>query len=135
MADKGIGTKRVECNTETAAYVEVMYAKSHEEATDCRDLLEAQSIPARIEKSARMPSLSGVAVLVPNDRFIEASELLACQTNGILDSDDNLDESFDDRSDIDLDFDEGFDGDLNDDDDNEDENEDLDEDLEDDEDD
>lgn len=137
MADKTVDTKRVECTSETTSYVEVMYAKSHEEATGCRDLLEGQAIPARVEESANMPDISGVAVLVPDDRFIEASELLASQANGIADPSDDLDGSFDDRSDIDLNFDEGIDGDtdidcdIEDEDEDEDGDGDLHEDLED----
>ena len=69
-------TSRVQGH-EGSSFVEVMFAKSPDEAAGCRDLLEQQNIPARVEGETEVSRRSGIAVLVPSNWLIQASELLA----------------------------------------------------------
>lgn len=64
---------------DTAELVEVMFAKSREEAEDWRNLLEENAIPAHVEEVPVTPASCGVAVRIPADRLLEASELLAVE--------------------------------------------------------
>jgi hypothetical protein len=77
MADEGIGSGNIVHETEDDNFVEVMFAKSMDEAADCRRLLQERSIPARVEVDSEIAKRCGIAVLVPADRLLEASELLA----------------------------------------------------------
>jgi hypothetical protein len=79
---------------ESGGFVEVMYAKNLGEATECCGLLAEQSIPACVEPAAGSVSCLGVAVLVPHNRLVEASELLAAHAR------DDDDEEFDDEDDV-----------------------------------
>ena len=91
---------------EDGGFVEVMYAKSQGEATECCGLLAERDIPARIECAAGAAPRLGVAVLVPRNRLVEASELLAAHVR------DDDDDEFDDDDDLaDDDDDEGEDED------------------------
>lgn len=76
-------------------FVEVIFAKSVDEAEDHRTILEERSIPALVEPAPEEPSQSGVAVLVPSDRLVEASEVLTMNAHDDVEIDgdvlDNLD--------------------------------------------
>jgi hypothetical protein len=76
VADKPLGTNDPLDESANLRFVEVMFAKSDDEAIGCRDLLAEQDIPARIEDTEHRNCRSGIAVLVPSDRVVEASELL-----------------------------------------------------------
>ncbi len=76
MVDDTRTSKRIE-NLDNGGFVEVMFAKSQHEAADLCNLLEEQHIPVRLEESTGPVSHSGIALLVPSARLVEASELLA----------------------------------------------------------
>ena len=122
MVDEAHDSDNVLDQVDAANYVEVMFAKGLAEANLCCEYLEKQQIPARIESAGVVSRASGVAVLVPSDRFLEASELLAARLQGDIDEesagDDELDELDDDAEDeLDDDDDDDDDDDLDDDDD------------------
>jgi hypothetical protein len=77
MVEEGLDSGNALDRTENGQFVEVMFAKSTDQASVCCDFLEQQQIPARLEPAAVSARSSGVAVLVPADRLVEASELLA----------------------------------------------------------
>lgn len=113
MADESLGSGKVLEKTGDTAFVEVMFAKSLIEAADCKTLLQSHDIPAQVEIDSQVAKRCGIAILVPSDRLIEASELLASRAEE--------DEDFDDYEDDDEEEDEEFDDDDYDDDDYEDE--------------
>jgi hypothetical protein len=115
MVDEGLGSGDTLEKTEDNGFVEVMFAKSLNEATGCHSLLQERQIPARVEVDSAVAKRCGIAVLVPADRLIEASELLASRA---LDQGEDFDE-YEDEDDEELDDD--FDDDDYDDDDYEDE--------------
>lgn len=120
--------------TSNEGYVEVMFAKSLDEATGCRSYLEEQRIPALIEQVRRGRAGIGVAVLVPENRLVEASEYLAArdQEEEEEEFDDELeDEEFDDEFDDDDEYDDD-DYEDDDDDDSDDDDEEYEDDYEDD---
>ncbi|MFH1417378.1 MAG: hypothetical protein ABII12_03720 [Planctomycetota bacterium] len=127
MADEGVGSRDLVKQIESDGFVEVMFTKSMSEATDCRRLLLARQIPAEVEADPNVSRQCGIAVLVPANRVVEASELLAAraQDNHSFDDDyveiDDLDgdDDFDDDDDDDEEeFADDYDDDLDDDDDN-----------------
>ncbi len=123
MADEGVGSRDLVEKIESEGFVEVMFTRSMSEATDCRSLLLNRQIPAEVESDPKVSSQCGVAVLVPADRLIEASELLAVRAQDNEDLDDDSDEvdDLDDDEDFDDDgipddddFDDDFDDELGD---------------------
>lgn len=130
MTDQEMSYTQAGDGREDAEFVEVMYAKSPSEAQHCLDFLAAQNVPARLEQITRVPRKLGVAVLVPSDQLVNASEALAARDN-----DDDEDEEVEDE-DADDHFDDDFDDDDDDEDDEyDDEDDDFDDDLDDDDDD
>lgn len=98
-------------------YVEVMFARTQEEAQRCRELLEGHAIPARVERPDPAAQVSGVSVLVPSDHLDDASEILALEAQ---EEDEEFDDGvFDDADDDEYedDDDDDFDDDDDDDDD------------------
>jgi hypothetical protein len=120
MVDEAHDSDNLLDQADIASYVEVMFAKSLAEANLCCDYLGKQQIPARLESAAIVSRANGVAVLVPSDRFIEASELLASRLQGDID-DDSADEGLDELDDDADELDDDDDDDDFDDDDDEDE--------------
>jgi hypothetical protein len=110
--------------------VEVMFARSTAEANECVRALIESDIPARMEGSGRPGAGYGIAVLVPPDRMILASELLAAKAHDDEDEEDEESEDTADEEVDDIDDDE-FDDDDDDLDDDEDEDDDDDEDEDD----
>ncbi len=94
MVDEGIGSGGLLQKVEQVSFVEVMFAKSLDEADGCRSFLLERQIPARLEMDPNVAKRCGIAVLVPADRLIEASELLASKAQ-----DDDDFEEFDDEDD------------------------------------
>lgn len=124
MLDEGVGSQDTVGASATDGFVEVMFAKTLDEAKECCVLLNAQEIDARIEGLQRSGHNGGIAVLVPDDRFIEASEYLAVNLQDVADDedevedDDEIDDVDDDDDDLD-DVDDDDDDDYPDDDDEE----------------
>jgi len=119
MVEKGLDSENLLKQAEPTGFVEVMFAKSSAEADLCCDYLGQRDIPARLESSGASARNCGIAILVPSDRFIEASELLAARLQGDPEDevdDDGGDYSDDDADDDDDEFDDD-DDDLDDDDD------------------
>ena len=81
------GSRKVLDKVGGADYVEVMFAKTLEEAKACCSLLEEENIPARYEKSADATD-DGIAILVPEDHFVDATEILSSRTQEHVDEDD-----------------------------------------------
>lgn len=103
---------------ESSALVEVMYARTMGEATHCCELLRGQGIHAQVE-GRPSDKACGIAVMVPSDRFIEASEYLALNLENSDDDDfSDVDEDEDEDDDDADDFDDD-DDDFGDDDDDE----------------
>jgi hypothetical protein len=99
-------------------YVEVLFAKNLSEADNLRRILEAKSIPALTERNMAHPVSCGVAVLVPVERLVDASEVLTKMAHDdedddfvIEDDDDEADDEFEDDDDLDLDDDDSEFGD------------------------
>ncbi len=121
MMDEKMSTSNTLNCTSEKDFVEVMFAKSMPEARECVGYLLEQEIPARLENTGGAVPACGVAILVPNERLIEASELLAARADCVEDVEepeseeefDDLDDDFDDEEDDDFDDDE--DDDLDDD--------------------
>ncbi|MCG8408240.1 MAG: hypothetical protein MI923_23820 [Phycisphaerales bacterium] len=88
-------------------FVEVIFARTRNEAGDYRALLEGHGIASRIETGLHTPSQYGVAVLIPKDRLVEASEILTIQAQEPDDDDfyyeDEDDEDDYEDDDVDLD--------------------------------
>ena len=110
-------TRTSDCieDLDSGGFVEVMFAKSQHEAADLCNLLEEQHIPVRLEESKGAVSRSGIALLVPSARLVEASELLTGldqeEEEEEFDDDvgdDEEDEEYEDE-DEDDDFDDDFD--------------------------
>lgn len=104
MVDESMSSLSAPSAPESAALVEVMYARTMGEATHCCELLRGQEIHAEVE-GRTSGKACGIAVMVPSDRFIEASEFLALNLEN---SDD------DDFSDVDDDEEEDDDDDADD---------------------
>lgn len=115
MVDEGVGSRDLVKQIESGGFVEVMFTKSMSEATDCRRLLLARQIPAEVEADPNVSKQCGIAVLVPANRVVEASELLASRAQ---DKDDLADDY---EVDNDLDDDDDYDDDEDDDEEDEDE--------------
>ena len=101
--------------TAEAEFVEVMFAKSSDEASQCRTLLEDRGIAARVRFDGGNVRDSGVPVLVPADCLDDAAELLAMrvQDDDEEDGEDLTDvDSDDDDDDDDDDLDDGDDEDA-----------------------
>ena len=109
MTDNGVASAEWLNDVDSGGFVEVMFAKSQHEASDLRHLLTERSIPVRLEKNPAAISRSGIAVLVPAARLVEASELLT-------DLDQSEEEEFDDTGDEDDEFEDEDDDDYDDDD-------------------
>lgn len=120
MVDESISSLSAPSAPESTVLVEVMYARTMGEATHCCELLRGREIHAQIEGKTS-DKACGIAVMVPSDRFIEASEFLALNLED-LDDDDFSDVDEDEGEDDDDadDFDDD-DDDFDDDDEDEDE--------------
>lgn len=94
MVDEDYGSGSLLQKVENESFVEVMFAKSSGEAEGWRTFLLERQIPARLEIDPNVAKRCGIAVLVPADRLIEASELLASKAQ-----DDEDFEEFDDDDD------------------------------------
>src|SRR5262245_11396859 len=114
MFEEGVSSQDTVGTSQTESFVEVMFAKTLDEAKECCTLLNAQDIDARIEGLAVAGRKSGIAVLVPDNRFIEASEFLAVN---LQDTDDEVEDEDDDDMDVDDDDDDDDLDDMDDDDD------------------
>jgi hypothetical protein len=124
MKDETISSGNVLHWVDGTKYVEVMYAKSVSEARDCIEFLEDRLIPARLENTRELTQNCGVAVLVPADRFVEASEVLSAREeadsgDSDVESEDELEGADDDLDEDDEDEDDEFDDDEDEDDDDE----------------
>ena len=117
MFDEGVGSQDTVGASQTEGFVEVMFAKTLDEAKECCVLLNAQEIDARIEGLQRSAHSGGIAVLVPDDRFIEASEYLAVNLQDVSDDEDevededevdDMDDDDDDLDDVDDDDDDDY---------------------------
>ncbi len=129
MMDETMGiANTVKCAEETD-FVEVMFARNTQEAKDCIQFLLENQVPSRLESERGKQAEYGVAVLVPSDRMIEATELLAARAQLEDEDEEGEDEELDDDLDDDLD-DEDDDFEDDDDDDLEDDDDDLDDDEE-----
>jgi hypothetical protein len=131
MKDENMSSGNVLHWVDGTKYVEVMFAKSVSEARECIGFLEDQLIPARLENTRELAQNCGVAVLVPADRFVDASELLAAReeeegADSDVEGDDDLEDADDDAEDEEEDDED----DEFDDDDDEEEEEDEEEDFE-----
>lgn len=124
-------------------FVAVMFASSRAEAELCRQVLEQNGIPARLEGMGRRRSrAAGISVLISESRLEAASDLLAANTltSRLFSGDDLLmedgprddDDEFEDDDD---DFDDDKDDDEDDDDLLDDDDDDYDDDFDDDDDD
>ncbi len=114
MGDQGAesGGNTVQ-RTAEAEFVEVMFAKSSDEASQCRTLLEDRGISARVRFDGGDVRDTGVPVLVPADCLDDAAELLAMRVQDDdevdgedltdVDSDDDDDDEDDDLDDDDED--------------------------------
>jgi len=122
MMEEGFGSRKVLDKVVGAEYVEVMFAKSIEEAKACCTLLEEENIPARYEKSDESAD-GGIAILVPEANFVDATEILSSRTQEDVTEEDDEDlDVADELEDIDdVDEDEEFEEDDDDDDDADDE--------------
>lgn len=105
-----------------ADFVEVMYAKSLDEADRLCALLQQKSIPATIEQDPVLPTQCGVAVLVPSEKLVQASQVLTLMAH---DDEDDEDFEFDDDEDEDLDDFDDDEDDYDDDDDIDDDDDDI----------
>ncbi len=82
-----------------ADFVEVMYARTPDEASHLRSFLSEKAIPALVERNPDLPDQCGVAVLVPSEKLVEASQQLTWLM--AHDDDDDEDVEFDDDDDDD----------------------------------
>lgn len=110
MVKMTVGSDRTGADECGAFYVEVVFAKTTDEAERYRRLLEQKSIPSMIEPASELPSPCGVAVLVPGDQFIEATEVLTMMSGDdddfeIDDDEDEADDDFSDDDDLEFDDD------------------------------
>lgn len=121
MVDESISSLSAPSAPESTALVEVMYARTMGEATHCCELLRGREIHAQIEGKTS-DKACGIAVMVPSDRFIEASEFLALNLED-LDDDDDFSDVDEDEGEDDDDTDDFDDDDDDFDDDDEDEDE------------
>lgn len=118
MMDKSMSIKECATPADLSDYVEVMFAKSASEAQDLVRFLQESQVPAQLENSLGLTADCGVAILVPSERFVEASEILATRVHGKDDIDDEpLDDSNDDLEDLDEEDDDAEDDEFDDDDD------------------
>ncbi len=115
MVDEALGSDGRCGEPKDCPFVEVMFAKSSDEAAGCRDLLTKQSIPARLEGDISSRLRNGFAVLVPPHCLIEASELLVTRIQDEEDDDILLPDGEDDCERDEDDGDEDADEDENDD--------------------
>ncbi len=99
-------------------YVEVAFARNKADAEVIRLLLASSSVPAQIESDTAGSMQRGIAVLVPADKLVEASEILTVRAE---DDEDFVEEEED--GDEDEDYDDDFDDDEEFDDDDEEEEE------------
>lgn len=116
MVEQIIGFGNTLQEVDNTDFVEVVFARTLDEARDYCTLLEEHSISSRIEPGLHSASQCGVAVLIPHDRLIEASEILTIQAQDHDDDDfyDDDEGDEDDYGDDDLDFDDDEEGDLED---------------------
>ena len=132
MMEEGFGSRKVLDTVGGADYVEVMFAKTLEEAKACCTLLSEENIPARYEKTSEA-SDGGIAILVPEVQFVDATEILSSRTQeSVADEEDEeleADEELVDIEDVDEEEEELEDDDdeLDDDDDEDDADEDAEE--------
>lgn len=131
MMEEGIGARKVLDTVAGGDFVEVMFAKSLEEAKACCAVLAEENIAARYEKSSDATD-GGIAILVPESHFVDATEILSSRTQDQV-VDDEVDEELEEQDELvdieDVDEDEELDDD-DDDDDDDDEDEDAEEEVE-----
>lgn len=104
MADNGATPAKCLNDLDGGGFVEVMFAKSQHEASDLCQLLTGRNIPVRLESSPEAVAQFGIAVLVPPDHLVAASELLAGFDQDEEEEefdDDDEDDEFEDDDDID----------------------------------
>ena len=118
MVDDKVGTSEAVNDLDDVGLVEVMFARTEDEATACCTLLEEHDIHAKLSRTGIEDDDRGVAILVPEANQDEALELLALraqdddsdgdedeiedETDDDDDDDDELDDDFDDDDDDDL---------------------------------
>lgn len=98
------------CGSEGSEFVEVLFARTRDEADGWRRALESRSIPSQIENLPQLPAPCGVAVLVPGGQLVDASEVLVRMAHDEDEDDfeiedDDDDAEFEDEDDVDLDDD------------------------------
>lgn len=113
MVDDKVGMSGSVNDVDGAGLVEVMFARSEDEATVCCSLLEEHDIHATLSRTGIEDDDRGVAILVPEANQDEALELLALRAQ---DDDDGDEDDIDDETDDDDDDDDELD-DFDDDDD------------------
>lgn len=129
MVEDSFGGREVLDKAVDAEFVEVMFASSVEEAKECCALLEDSHIPSKYEQDAAAGD-KGVAILVAEEHFVEASELLASRVqHGAVEEEDE--ELVDDEDDDEIEAIDDDDDLVDDDDDDDDEDDLLDDDDED----
>src|SRR5262245_48704301 len=84
MMEEGIGARKVLDPVAGGDFVEVMFAKTLEEAKACCAVLAEENISARYEKSSDA-SDGGIAILVPESHFVDATEILSSRTQDVVD--------------------------------------------------
>lgn len=107
------------CRTDDTQFVEVSFARNLTDAERLRRYLETRSIPAQTERNLDLPVQCGVAILVPAERLVDASEMLTKMAHDdedddfVIDDDDDddSDDDFEDDDDVDLDDDSDFEDD------------------------
>lgn len=121
MIEHGLGSGLRTAGAEP--FVEVMYARSRDEAALCRDLLEDALIPSRVQGDSENIPDRGLPVLVPPHFLDDAAALLALRDqdddedgDAFADLGDDVDVDDDDRDETDDDDGDGL-ADLDDDDD------------------
>jgi hypothetical protein len=120
MLEESMGRPDAIGASESNRLVEVMFARSLGEATHCCELLRGLDIQAQVEGGAARKAC-GIAVMVPPDRFIEASEYLALNVQAVADDDDFADDGEEEEDDDSDEFDDDDDDYADDDDDEEEE--------------
>lgn len=115
MVDDKVGTSGAVNDIDGASLVEVMFARTEDEATVCCSLLEEHDIHATLSRTGIEDDDRGVAILVPEANQDEALELLALRAQDDDGDEDEIEDETDDDDDDDDEFDDDFDDDDDDD--------------------
>ena len=115
MVDDKLGTGGAVNDVDDAGLVEVMFARTEDEATVCCSLLEEHDIHAKLSRTGIEDDDRGVAILVPEANQDEALELLALRAQDDDGDEDDIEEETDDDDDDDDELDDDFDDDDDDD--------------------